>query len=200
MAGFPAIKTLEQFQFDLIGPVQRQRVKDLSSMAFLKRQENIVLLGPSGVGKTQIALALGYLATQARFRTRFFSAADLIMQLETAQRQNRYHEVVKRMVLHPSLLIIDEIGYLPFSKVQASLFFQVVAKRYEKGAMILTSNLPFSQWDQAFSTYRTLTAAMLDRILHHAHIVQIQGESYRLREKRKAGIFQSTVNHERGER
>lgn len=191
MAGFPAIKTLDNFEFDLIGPTQRKLIRDLASLAFVTRQENIVLLGPSGVGKTHIALALGYLATQARIKTRFISAADLIMQLESAQRQNRYQEAMRRVVLHPGLLIVDEIGYLPFTKSQANLFFQVVAKRYERGSMILTSNLPFSQWDKAFSADSTLTAAMLDRVLHHSHIVQIQGESYRLREKRKAGIIKS---------
>lgn len=197
MAGFPAIKTLDDFEFDLIGPTQRRLIKDLSSLAFVARQENVVLLGPSGVGKTHIALALGYLATQSRIKTRFTTAADLIMQLETALRQNQYKEAIKRIIAHPGLLIIDEIGYLPFTKEQANLFFQVVAKRYERGSMILTSNLPFSQWDQTFCADSTLTAAMLDRVLHHSHIVQIQGESYRLREKRKAGIIRSPTQIEK---
>ncbi|EKD0902674.1 TPA: IS21-like element IS100kyp family helper ATPase IstB, partial [Escherichia coli] len=107
----------------------------------------------------------------------------------TAQRQGRYKTTLQRGVMVPRLLIIDEIGYLPFSQEEAKLFFQVIAKRYEKSAMILTSNLPFGQWDQTFAGDAALTSAMLDRILHHSHVVQIKGESYRLRQKRKAGVI-----------
>ncbi|SRG42862.1 transposase/IS protein [Shigella flexneri 2a] len=109
--------------------------------------------------------------------------------ISTAQRQGRYKTTLQRGVMAPRLLIIDEIGYLPFSQEEAKLFFQVIAKRYEKSAMILTSNLPFGQWDQTFAGDAALTSAMLDRILHHSHIVQIKGESYRLRQKRKAGVI-----------
>ncbi|EFM2190858.1 ATP-binding protein, partial [Escherichia coli] len=116
---------------------------------------------------------------------RFTTAADLLLQLSTAQRQGRYKTTLQRGVMAPRLLIIDEIGYLPFSQEEAKLFFQVIAKRYEKSAMILTSNLPFGQWDQTFAGDAALTSAMLDRILHHSHVVQIKGESYRLRQKRK---------------
>lgn len=119
---------------------------------------------------------------------RFISAADLMLQLESAQRQGRYKEVMKRSVLGPRLLIIDEIGYLPFSASQASLFFQVIAKRYEHGSVILTSNLSFGEWEQVFGGNAALTSAMLDRLLHHAHVIQIRGDSYRLRDKRRAGI------------
>jgi DNA replication protein DnaC len=108
------------------------------------------------------------LATQAGIKTRFLSAADLVLQLETAQRQGRYKEVMRRSVSHHRLLIIDEIGYLPLSREQANHFFQVVAKRYEKGSIILTSNLSFGQWDQAFAGDTVLNAALLDRLLHHS--------------------------------
>lgn len=111
------------------------------------------------------------------------------IQLSTAQRQGRYKTTLHRGVMAPKLLIIDEIGYLPFSQEEARLFFQVIAKRYEKSAMILTSNLPFGQWDQTFAGDAALTSAMLDRILHHSHVVQIKGESYRLKQKRKAGVI-----------
>ncbi len=116
-------------------------------------------------------------------------AASFMQWLSTAQRQGRYKTTLQRGVMAPRLLIIDEIGYLPFSQEEAKLFFQVIAKRYEKSAMILTSNLPFGQWDQTFAGDAALTSAMLDRILHHSHVVQIKGESYRLRQKRKAGVI-----------
>jgi DNA replication protein DnaC len=110
------------------------------------------------------------------------------MQLEAAQRQGRYQEVLRRSILGPSLLIIDEIGYLPLAREQSNLFFQVIAKRYESGSVILTSNLSFGEWEQAFGGNTALTSAMLDRLLHHAHVVQIRGDSYRLKDKLKAGV------------
>jgi DNA replication protein DnaC len=143
----------------------------------------------SGTGKTHIAIALGYLATQRGWKVRFTSAADLMLAMETAQRQNRLKDFVHRTIAMPKLLIIDEIGYLPFGREQANLFFQVIARRYEKGSLILTSNLSFGSWDEAFAGDAILTAAMLDRILHHAAVVQISGESYRLKDKRRAGIM-----------
>jgi DNA replication protein DnaC len=189
VAGFPAIKTLEAFDFAFATGVPRTQIHELASLSFIERAENVVLLGPSGTGKTHIAIALGYQATQRGWKVRFTSAADLALALETAQRQGRLKEVMHRTVAAPKLLIIDEIGYLPFAREQANLFFQVVARRYEKGPMILTSNLTFGSWDEAFAGDAVLTAAMLDRILHHATIVQIAGESYRLKDKRRAGVM-----------
>lgn len=189
MAGFPAIKILDDFELKHVTGITAKQVGQLKSLAFVSRHENIVLLGPSGVGKTHVAIALGYLATQAGIKTRFTTAADLLLQLETAYRQNRYKETMSRVVLSPGLLIIDEIGYLPLSRAQANHFFQVVATRYEKGAIIVTSNLAFSQWDSTLADDKVLTAAMLDRLLHHSHILQIKGQSYRLKEKRKAGVI-----------
>ena len=148
-------------------------------------------LGPSGVGKTHLAIALGHLATQRAMKVRFTTAADLVLMLEAAQRQGKLKEAMHRAVNVYKLLIVDEIGYLPLGREQANLFFQVVAKRYERGSMILTSNLTFGSWDQAFAGETVLTAAMLDRILHHATVVSIQGESYRLKDKRKAGLLAS---------
>ena len=187
MACFPALKTLETFDFAFAHGVPKTQILELASLAFVERTENVVLLGPSGVGKTHLAIALGYRASQSGIKTRFITAADLMLQLVMASRQERLKEYLSRVVLGPRLLIIDEIGYLPFGRDEANLFFQVVAKRYEKGTMILTSNLPFPQWATAFADDTTLTSAMLDRLLHHAHIVSMSGESYRLKDKRKAG-------------
>lgn len=193
MAGFPAIKTLDQYDYSFAVGAPKKQLDELASLRFIDRGENAVLLGPSGVGKTHVAIALGYAATQAGIKTKFVTAADLMLQLEAAIRQERYNAVLRHNVLGPRLLIVDEIGYLPLSGDQASHFFQIVAKRYEKGgSMILTSNLPFTQCDQTFGGNTTLTAAMLDRILHHSHIVQIKGDSYRLKQQRKAGYFPST--------
>lgn len=178
---------METFDFTFASGVPKAQILELASLAFVDRAENIVLLGPSGIGKTHLAVALGYRAAQSGIKTRFISAADLMLQLGAANRQERLKEYMSRVVLGPRLLIIDEIGYLPFGREEANLFFQVVAKRYEKRAMILTSNLPFPQWANAFADDTTLTAAMLDRLLHHAHIVSMSGESYRLKDKRKAG-------------
>ena len=189
LASFPAIKTLEGFDFNAATGVSKAQIQELASLAFIERAENVVLLGPSGTGKTHIAIALGYAATQAGIKVRFITAADLLLILTTAHRQNQLAEALKRFVNPYRLLIIDEIGYLPMSREQANLFFQVIARRYEKGSLILTSNLPFGQWDQTFASDATLTAAMLDRLLHHAHVASIQGESYRLRDKRRAGLL-----------
>ena len=191
IAGFPAIKTLDQYDFNFATGAPRKQILELASLAFVERGENVVFLGPSGVGKTHLAIALGYLATQKGYKTRFFSAADLVLMLEAAQRQGRYRQAMHRAVNAYKLLIIDEIGYLPMSREQANLFFQVVAQRYERGSMVLTSNLTFGSWDTAFAGDSVLTAAMLDRILHHSTIVNINGESFRLKDKRKAGVLGS---------
>jgi len=188
LAGFPAIKTLDEFDYEFASGVPKATIQELASLAFVERNENVVLVGPSGVGKTHLAIGLGYLATQAGIKVRFMSAADLMLALSTAARQGTLAEVLSRAVLAYRVLVIDEIGYLPMNREQANLFFQVIAKRYERGVTIVTSNLPFGQWDSTFAGDATLTAALLDRLLHHAHVVPMQGESYRLRNKRKAGI------------
>ena len=127
----------------------------------------------------------------AGIKTRFLTAADLMIQLAAAKVQGRLKEYFNRAIVGPKLLIVDELGYLPFGRDEANLFFNVVARRYEHGSMVLTSNLPFTQWADTLADDQTLTAAMLDRLLHHAHIVQISGDSYRLKDKRKAGTLRA---------
>ena len=188
-AGFPRIKLLDDYDFKFAAGAPKQTVQTLQSMAFVERKENVIFLGPSGVGKTHLAIGLGYLATQSGIKVRFITAADLVFQLEKAQQQGRFETYMRRSLLGPGILIIDEVGYLPLQGNQANLFFQVVAKRYEHGSIILTSNLSFGQWDTTFGNNSALTAAMLDRLLHHAHVVQIKGDSYRLKDKRKAGVL-----------
>lgn len=188
MAGFPAVKTLEDYDFKFASSAPKRQIEQLAALAFVARRENVVFLGPSGVGKTHLAIALGHKAANAGVKTLFITAADLILKIEAAGRQGRLAEVFRTLSRY-TLLIVDEIGYLPLDREQAHLFFQVIAARYEKGATIMTSNLGFGAWDQAFAGDRVLTAAMLDRLLHHSHVVQIQGDSYRLKDKRKAGII-----------
>ena len=187
LATLPAVKTLEGFDFAFASGAPRKQIVELGSLAFVERAENVVLLGPSGVGKTHIASALALKATQAGIKTRFITAADLMLQLALAKAQGRLTEYLNRGVLGPRLLIIDELGYLPFGREEANLFFHVIAKRYERASTIVTSNLAFTAWATTLAEDATLTAALLDRLLHHVHIVQISGESYRLKDRKKAG-------------
>jgi DNA replication protein DnaC len=193
MATLPAVKTLEGYDFAFASGAPRKQIVELGGLAFIERAENVVLLGPSGVGKTHIASALALKATQASIKTRFITAADLMLQLGLARAQGRLTQYLNRAVLGPRLLVIDELGYLPFGRDEANLFFHVIAKRYERAATIVTSNLAFTQWATTLADDATLTAALLDRLLHHAHIVQISGESYRLKDRKKAGHVKAAV-------
>jgi len=176
IATLPAVKTLESYDFTFATGAPKTQIQELASLSFIERTENIVLLGPSGVGKSHLAMALGYRAVMAGIKTRFITAADLMIQLAAAKAQGRLKGYFNRAILGPKLLIVDELGYLPFGREEANLFFNVVAKRYERGSMVFTSNLPFTQWAGALADDQTLTAALLDRLLHHAHIVQISSE------------------------
>jgi DNA replication protein DnaC len=195
IATLPAIKSIEGYDFGFAAGAPKPQIQELSSLSFIERAENVVFLGPSGVGKSHLALALAYRAVMAGIKTRFITAADLMIQLAAANAQGRLKGYFNRAILGPRLLVVDELGYLPFGREEANLFFNVVAKRYERGSMILTSNLPFTQWGTALADDQTLTAALLDRLLHHAHIVQISGESYRLKDKKKAGAVKAAARN-----
>ena len=145
-----------------------------------------------GVANQYSALALAYRAVMAHLKTRFFTAADLMLQLSGAARKDQLKAYLNRAILGPKLLVIDELGYLPFERGEANLWFQVVTKRYERGAITITSNLAFSDWATTLADDATLTAALLDRLLHHGNIVNLRGQSYRLKDKKKAGITHPT--------
>ena len=154
-------------------------------MEFVKRNENIILLGQSGVGKTHLAIGLAYQAVQKRVKARFITASDLILQMSQAKKEKRYDAFLRQAVMSPALLVIDEIGYFPMSKEDAHHFFQVISRRYERGSTIVTSNLVFSQWSSIFANDKVVTTAILDRLLHHSHVINILGDSYRLKEKKE---------------
>jgi DNA replication protein DnaC len=180
MARFPVIKSLDQFDFTTLPSLNKAMVLDLAQGGYLDKRENLILMGNSGTGKTHLATALGLIACQQGRKVRFFTAAGLINQLTEAQASLRL-SYLERTLAQMDLLIIDEIGYVPFSEKGAQLFFQVAAQSYERQSLIMTTNLDFSQWPQVFGSEQ-LTGALLDRLTHHAHILTMNGESFRFRE------------------
>ncbi len=179
MANFPKISSLLDFDFNFQPSINKQQIDDFASLRFLKNAENIVFYGNSGVGKTHLATALGIEAAKNRHSTYFIKCSDLMAQLHKAFLENRLTEKLKKLSGY-NLLIIDELGYLPISKEDSKLFFQLIDKRYEKCSTIITTNINFSQWDVVFGDAVTANA-ILDRILHHSHIVTIKGKSFRLK-------------------
>lgn len=178
MAGFPKIKSLSEFEFDYQPSISQQQIYDLNSLRFIEKQENIVFYGNSGVGKTHLATAIGVTAAQNRQSTYFIKCSDLMNTLRKAQLEGRLPERLKKFSGY-KLLIIDELGYLPISKEDSKLFFQLIDKRYERNSTIVTTNINFSQWDEIFGD-TMIAGAIVDRLLHHSTVITIKGKSYRL--------------------
>jgi DNA replication protein DnaC len=183
MSGFPIKKGLSAFDFSFQPSLDKRQIEELATMRFLENAENIVFLGPPGVGKTHLATALGMEAARHRFTTYYVNCHQLIEQLKKAHFENKLPDRL-RILSRFKLLIIDEIGYLPMDIQGANLFFQLIARRYEKAATIFTSNKPFSQWNDIFADV-TIASAILDRVLHHCTVINIKGESYRLKERKE---------------
>lgn len=176
----PAVKTLADFDFSFQPSIKREQIENLHELTFVERKENVVLLGPPGVGKTHLAVSLAIAAAQSGRRVYYSTLADLVTSLEEAQAAGRLTRRLATLT-HPSLLVVDEIGYLPVTRTGAVLFFQLISRRYEHASTVLTSNKSFEEWGAVLAD-EVMAAALIDRVLHHCHLVNIRGNSYRMRE------------------
>lgn len=183
-AGFPVLKDLETFDFTLTPGANKQKILELSRCEWISQRYNLALIGSSGTGKTHLAIALAQAACRSGKRVKFYTAQALVNQLEEAQKNYRLERMLT-MLEKIDLLLVDELGYISFSRSGAELLFQVFADRYERGSILITSNLPFGEWGQIFHGER-MTAALLDRFTHRCHIFEMNGESFRFRESSKA--------------
>jgi DNA replication protein DnaC len=186
-ARFPVVKSLDSFDFAAIPKLNKMQVLELARCEWIERRENVIALGPSGTGKTHVALGLGLAACQKGLSVGFTTAAALVSEMMEARDERRLLRFQKQMAAY-QLLIIDELGFVPLSKTGAELLFELISQRYERGATLITSNLPFDEWTETLGSER-LTGALLDRITHHVNILEMNGDSYRLAQSRarKAG-------------
>lgn len=185
-AGLPFIKTFEDFDFSFQPTINKEQILDFKNLRFIENKENIIFVGSPGVGKTHLAISIGITAAQNRDSTYFINCNDLIANLKKANSENRFMNRLKHYSKY-KLLIIDEVGFLPIDREGANMLFQLINKRYENHSTIITTNKPFGKWHEIFGDV-TLANAILDRLLHHSHIIDINGNSYRLRDKLKSEI------------
>ncbi|WAX58437.1 IS21-like element helper ATPase IstB [Jatrophihabitans cynanchi] len=181
LSGLPHHKTLEQFDFAFQPDLDPRKIKDLATLEFIDRRSNITLLGPPGVGKTMIAVALAVAACQAGYSIYFTSLDDLVRRLRAAEATGRFNRQLAAY-LRPAVLVVDEVGYLPLDRAEANMVFQLVSRRYERGSMIITSNKSFAEWGSVLGD-DVLATAILDRLLHHCDVISINGPSYRLKDR-----------------
>jgi DNA replication protein DnaC len=198
LASFPFRRTLEDFDFSFQPSVSQKQLREFAGCAYVERAENVILLGPPGVGKTHLAVALGLSAIAKRLHVKFTTVAAMVATLSQALKAGSYPARL-RTYLRPSVLILDEIGFLPLEAGQASLLFEVISRRYERGSIILTSNKSYGEWAEIFSGDEVIATAMLDRLLHHATTITIKGQSYRLKDKQRAGLVARRKENEENE-
>ena len=191
LAHLPFQRTLDQFDFRFQPSIDKRQIKELATLTFVSEAANILFLGPPGVGKTHLAVALGLRAIEHGFGVYFVRAQDLFEDLRRAQAEHRLDRRM-RVYLAPKLLIIDEFGVWPYDRLAATAFFSLVSARYERGSILLTSNKGFGEWGEVLGD-PVIATAILDRLLHHSHVLNIRGESYRLREKKQAGLLGVTL-------
>ena len=180
-ARFPPRKSLEDFDFDHARGLKRQSIAHLGGLDFITAKENVVFLGPPGTGKTHLATGIAIRACQAGHRVQFATASEWVDRLASAHHDGRLQDELRRLLRYP-LLVIDEVGYIPFEPEAANLFFQLVSSRYERASLIVTSNKPFGRWGEVFGD-DVVVAAMIDRLVHHADVINLRGDSYRLKDR-----------------
>lgn len=182
LARFPVLKTLDDFQWNWPKKINRPQIQNLFRLAFIATNTNVIMIGNVGLGKTHLSIALGHTACQNGHSVLFTTAVDIINTLAAAQSAGRLKREFQRY-LKPALLIIDELGYLPIDKLGADLLFQIISQRYERAPMVITTNRVYKHWSQIFNNDSTLTSAILDRVLHHADTVIIEGKSFRMKDE-----------------